>query len=313
MPEARCISCGKRVPWIALLGNFILAVFKMTVGISGNSAALIADGLHSFSDVIGTSVIISTIKVSSRPSDENHPYGYGKAEFLGSTFVYIVLLFLSSVIFIGGLLVILEHDIEPPHFVTLYAGVVSLLYNVYMYLFGQCAGNKNNSPAILANSFENRADAISSAAVIVGIAAAMFIDPICDPIAAMVVGVAIFINCMVQLNEALAGLMDKAMSYESVQRIKHVAMAQNGVAGVSFVKTRQTGHSYWVDLGIMVAPNLNVVNSDTVASEVRNELMRRSERFHNVEVFVAPDSGRESNTRRSQPPKKEETPSGGEK
>ena len=264
MPEDRCIRCGKRVPWIALWGNLALAVFKMLVGIVGNSAALIADGLHSFSDVVGTSVIISTIKISKRPSDQDHPYGYGKAEFLGSTFVYVVLLFLSSAIFIGGLLVILEGNIEKPHLLTLYGGVVSLLYNVYMYMFGQCAGNKNNSPAILANSFENRADAISSAAVIAGIAAAMFIDPICDPIAAMIVGVAIFVNCMIQLNEALAGLMDKAMPYESVQRIRHVAMAQNGVAGVSFVKTRQTGHKYWVDLGIQVAANLNVVLSRAI-------------------------------------------------
>ena len=265
MPEERCIRCGNRVPWISFWGNLSIAVFKVAVGFFGGSSALVADGIHSFTDVIGTSAIISTRKISSWPSDENHPYGHGKAEFLGSSFIYTVLLFLSSAIFIGGLLVILEGHIRKPHIVTLLAAAVSVLYNVFMYLLGQCAGRKNNSPAILANSFENRADAISSAACIVGIATAIFVNPICDPIAAMVVGVIIFVNCLVQLNESLSGLMDRALPYEVVQRIRHVAMSQKGVAGVAFVKTRQTGSSYWVELGILVPGDLDVAGSDSVA------------------------------------------------
>jgi cation diffusion facilitator family transporter len=311
MPEERCIRCGNRVPWISFLGNLAITIFKVTVGILGRSSALIADGIHSLTDVIGTGAIIATRKISSRPSDESHPYGHGKAEFLGSTFIYTVLLFLSSAIFIGGLLVILEGRIEKPRIVTLLAAVVSVFYNVFMYLFGQCAGRRNNSPAILANSFENRADAISSTACIVGIAAAIFVNPVCDPISAMMVGVIIFVNCLVQLNESLSGLMDRALPYKVIQRIRHVAMTQEGVAGVDFVKTRQTGSNYWVDLGILVPGDLDVARSDSVASEVRNELMRRSERFHNVEVFVAPAPGQYGKWRRSPRHRKRGEPQGG--
>lgn len=288
MPEERCIRCGNRVPWISLCGNAAITVFKVTVGFLGGSSALIADGVHSFTDVIGTAAIIVSRRVSGRPSDENHPYGHGKAEFLGSVFIYTVLIILSGVIFVGGLLVILEGDLSEPRIMTLLAAGVSVLYNVVMYLLGQCAGRKNNSPAILANSFENRADAISSAAVIVGIAAAMLVHPICDPVAAMIVGVIIFVNCVIQLNESLSGLMDRGLPSEIVQRIRHVALAWEGVAGVDFIKTRQTGANYWVDLGILVPNDLDVTRSDNIASGVRTELMRRSERFHNVEVFVAP-------------------------
>jgi cation diffusion facilitator family transporter len=258
------------------------------VGFLGGSTALIADGIHSFTDVIGTSVIIGTRKVSDRPADQCHPYGHGKAEFMGSTFIYTVLLFLAGAIFIGGLLVILEGRMRPPRIVALLAAVVSVAYNVIMYLLGTCAGKKNNSPAILANAFENRADAISSTAVIVGIAAAILVHPICDPIAAMIVGVIIFVNCMIELNKSLSGLMDWALPSEAVGRIKRVALAQKGVTGVDFVKTRQTGRDYWVDLGILVPEGLNVARSDSIASAVRNELMRRSERFQHVEVYVAP-------------------------
>lgn len=288
MPEERCIRCGSRVPWISFWGNSTITVFKISVGFLGGSAALIADGIHSFTDVIGTSVIIGTRKVSDRPADGCHPYGHGKAEFMGSTFIYTVLLFLAGAIFVGGLLVILGGQIGTPRIVTLLAAAVSVAYNVLMHCLGMCAGKKNNSPAILANAFENRADAISSAAVIVGITAAILINPIWDPIAAMIVGVIIFVNCLIELNKSLSGLMDRALPSEAVGRIRRVALAQEGVRGVDFVKTRQTGSDYWVDLGILVREDLDVARSDKIASAVRNELMRHSEKFQNVEVYVAP-------------------------
>ncbi len=310
MPEERCISCGNRVPWISFWGNSAITVYKISVGFLGGSAALVADGVHSFTDVIGTSVIIGTRKVSDRPADQCHPYGHGKAEFMGSTFIYTVLLFLAGAIFIGGLLVILEGAIKTPRFVTLLAAVVSVAYNVLMYTLGTCAGKRNNSPAILANAFENRADAISSAAVIAGIAAAMLVHPIWDPIAAMVVGVIIFVNCVIELNKSLAGLMDRALPSEAVGRIRRLAMAQEGVTGVDFVKTRQTGSDYWVDLGILVREDLPVARSDKIASELRNELMRRSERFRQVEVYVAPAHQKAGKRRGFLRRKKQEEPPG---
>jgi cation diffusion facilitator family transporter len=288
MPDERCIRCGNRVPWISFWGNTAITFYKISVGFLGGSAALIADGIHSFTDVIGTSVIIGTRKVSDRPADECHPYGHGKAEFLGSTFIYTVLLFLAVAIFIGGLLMILKGHMKTPRVVTLLAAVVSVAYNIIMYSLGTCAGKRNNSPAILANAFENRADAISSVAVIVGIAAAMLVHPICDPIAAMIVGVIIFVNCMIELSKSLSGLMDGALPSEAVGRIQRIVMGQKGVEGVDFIKTRQTGSDYWVDLGILVREDLDVAGSDKIASAVRNELIRRSEKLQNVEVYVAP-------------------------
>jgi cation diffusion facilitator family transporter len=266
-----------------------MTFYKVIVGILGGSSALVADGIHSFTDVIGTSVILFSRKVSDQEADASHPYGHGKVEFLGSAFIYTVLLVLSIAIFVGGLMVIVEDRIVVPQFVTLLAAGVSVFYNVFMYLFGQCAGKKNNSPAILANSFENRADAISSFAVIIGIAAALFIHPICDPLAAMLVGVIIFVNCIDQLKESVSGLMDTSLPREVIQRISKVAEAQDGVVRVDYVKTRQTGTGYWVDVGVVVPPQIDVEVSHNVSKAVRMELMRRSDRFERVEVFVVPD------------------------
>ncbi len=247
-----------------------------------------ADGFHTFTDVIGSSVIIASRKVAGEPADGCHPYGHGKAEFIGSTFIYAVLLCLACVILQRSLFAILEGRLEAPQFVTLLGSAVSVAGNSLMYFLGACSGRKNNSPAILANAFENRADALSAAAVVIGIAAAIFINPIWDPIAAMIVGMIILVNCLGELKKSLSGLMDRALPTEVVDRIRRVALVQEGVVGVEFVKTRQTGSDYWVDLGILVRDNLDVACSDKIAATVRNELMRRSERFRQVEVYVAP-------------------------
>ena len=288
MAEERCIRCGHRVPWISLWGNCSITVFKLTIGLLGNSTALIADAFHSLSDVIGTGSILLSRIVSNRPEDEDHPYGHGKIEFIGAIVVYAILVFIAGSIFVEGLRKVLSGDPGKPHFSTVLGAVISIYYNFIMYELGQCAGERNHSPALMANSFESRADAISSLAVVIGILIAIFAYPMADPIAAMIVGVIIFVNCVIQMKSSLAELMDRALTPGIVERIERVVLAQKGVAGVDFVKSRRVGPKYWVDLGIQVPRDLKISQSDAIAAVVRTELMRRSEQIYNVEVFVAP-------------------------
>jgi cation diffusion facilitator family transporter len=293
MADERCIRCAERVPWFSLVGNFSLTVYKIVVGLLGGSGALIADGLHSGTDVVGTSMILFSRRVSSQPPDEDHPYGHGKVEFMSSAFIYIVLFVVAIAITIGAIAIIMAGDLRPPRFVTLLAAVVSVLYNVLMYQFGTCAGKKVNSPALLANAFENRADAISSVAVVLGIAAATFIHPICDPLAALVVGIVIGVNSVTELRKSFSGLMDVAVPAEVLRRIEQLAESQDGVTGIDFVKTRETGHGVWVDVGIFVPGDVDVVEADAIAKSVRTEILSRMEDVDRVEVFVAAEAAPE--------------------
>ncbi len=272
---------------MSLIGNMSITVYKVGLGIVGNSKALIADGVHSFTDVIGTAVIITCRGVAERPPDETHAYGYAKVEFMGAAFIYSVLLVIGALIFWSGVDSMIHYDGTRPHLVTLLGGAVSVLYNVIMYSYGQCAGKKNNSPAILANSYENRADAISSVAVMIGIAASLVIHPLCDPIGAVIVGVIIFVNAIEQMREAIGGLMDRALPLDENYRIRQLALATGSVTGIDFVRSRQLGSDYWVDIGVFVPPTADVASSDRVAASVRSALMRSSEMYQNVEVFVA--------------------------
>lgn len=286
MVAERCRRCGKKVPWYAFCGNLFLTFYKIVVGWLGNSPALMADGLHSFTDVIGTSVILASTRIAGRPADEAHHYGYGKAEFMSSMFIYIVLIGIATVIFAGGLVLLLGGHSEPPSIITFFGGIVSIIYNVIMYRMGQCAGRRTSSPALLANSFENRADAISSFAVCIGILLAITVHPACDPIAAMVVGVVILVNCITEMRKAMAGLMDKSLSPRVVRRIRRVVLDQRGVAGVAFVRSRSTGNGFWLDLGIEVRRGTAVADAEAIADEVRECLLSRSRQFEHVEIYV---------------------------
>ena len=171
MPEERCLRCARHTPWFCLLGNGLLSAFQIIVGIISGSSALVADGSHTFTDVIGTISVLVSRAISANPADEEHHYGHGKVEFMSSAFVYIILIFLSAAIFVGGVLMIVHVRYRKPEPIALLASCVSILVNGLMYNLGLCAGKRTNSPALLANAFENRADALSAIAVVVGVSA----------------------------------------------------------------------------------------------------------------------------------------------
>ena len=287
--RTRCQVCARRVPLYTWVGNFLLTIFKLTVGVLGGSPALIADGMQSAINVVGTTVILASTRISGRAPSRDFPYGRGKAELLSSMFIYIVLLALATLICVGAVLLLVRGHQEAPLLVTMLGAMVSIYYNVLVYRFGQCAGTRTHSPALLANSFENRADAASSIAVCIGIFLAILIHPAADPLAAMLIGVIIFVNCIHQGHRALRGLMDhRSLSSAVHDRIRSVAVAHAGVARVRFIKTRPTGTGYWLDLGIEVAPGTVVEGAEAIARDVKDALLQRSRQLSAVEVYVLP-------------------------
>jgi cation diffusion facilitator family transporter len=272
---------------VSFWGNFGLGVYKLVVGILGGSSALVADAMHSFADVVGSVGIVLATRVSAKDADEEYPYGRGKAEFLGAVFVYVVLLFFAVGIVVHAITLMLNDDLSAPHYVTALGAAVSVLHNIIMFQYLTCVGRRNNSPAILADAFENRADAISSVAAVAGIIGAMVIHPICDPIAALLVGVIIFWNCQEQLREAVKGLMDTALPEDEAEEAVEAILGCEGVEALAFLRTRRTGARYWLDVGVEVHESLGIEAADAIASRVGLELARYPF-CHHAEVFVLP-------------------------
>ncbi len=284
---ARCQRCARAVPWFSFWGNLGLAIYKLTVGIFGRSAALVADAIHSFTDVVGSSSIVVVTKLSRKPPDARYPYGRGKAEFVGAVFVYTILVFFAVLIMIGSVKILLGHRSERPHFITAFGSAVSVVHNYLMYRFETCVGRRTHSPAIMADAFENRADAISSLAAVIGIIGALFVHPACDGIAALVVALIIFYNCLGQLKEAAIGLMDGGMPDDVLQYVRQAALGQTGVLGLKFLRSRRTGARYWVDLGIEVPPDLPLEQADRIAATLRSRI-QRAPQCHHADVYVLP-------------------------
>lgn len=281
----KCLKCSRQIPWVCFFGNLSLAIFKITVGSISGSKGLIADGLHSASDVLATGMVIISLKIASKSEDDAHPWGYGKVEYVGSLFVYTILLVLGGYIFFDAVFGIVFRTNVPPHIISLFAAMVSIVSNVILSSYGFCAGKRLNSPAMIANANENKADMFSSIAVVFGVLGAHAGLVFADSLAAIVVAIVIIKMSVTLLIEALTGLMDKSIDKKAIGYIKGIALRQKGVSGVSYIRARKLGDSAWVELEVLTDPRYNVTEANVICSEVRTAILRRA--IHIKEVVVS--------------------------
>lgn len=298
MKKPQCQSfCGKYYGWISFSSNLFNAAFKIGVGLLTASQALIADGLHSLSDALTAIVTIATLIVSRRPGDKSHPYGHGKIEFIASAFFGMMLLALSLAIMVRSIRSMTDDALAPPNFLAIGPAVVSILVNIALSNYGLCVGRNINSPVIIANAKENRADAFSSVASLVGIVGALMGYPFFDPLAAVVVSLLIGRMGIEILVEASAGLMDSSVEKNTRKEMRGIARDVEGVQKVAFLKTRRIGQKIWADLGIDVRPSIALNKGDRIAREVRNALMRHYPNLQDAVVYL--DTGPRTPGRRT--------------
>ncbi len=281
----KCMKCGRQIPWVCFFGNSILAIFKVVVAIISGSKGLLADGLHSASDVLATAMVIISLKISHKSEDSTHPWGYGKVEYIGSLFVYTVLFFLGGYIFFDATLDIIFRRSVFPHIISLFAAMVSIVSNVILASYGFCAGKHLNSPAMMANANENKADMFSSIAVALGVLGTHAGFAFTDPLAALIVGILIIKMSVTLLIQALAGLMDRSIDKRAVDYIRRIALRQKGVSGVSYMRARKVGGKAWVELEILTDPRYSVTQANVICSEVRTAILRQA--IHIKEVVIS--------------------------
>lgn len=282
--EEKCIKCGKMVPWVCFLGNATLTIFKIYIGNIAGSKGLVADGLHSGTDVIATLMVLVTLGVSGRKDDKTHPWGHGKVEFLGAVIVYIFLLGIAILIFTDALKVILSGIIHPPHVIALFGALVSIVANYILSGYGFCAGKKLNSPAMIANANENRADLISSIAVLLGILFAKMGFPILDTLAAILVGLIIAKTAITLGIQAFKSLMDESLPGDKSALIEQAVLQYKEVKGVSYINARRVGQLAWIDMEIFIDSKKSVKEGYAISREIRQALMRRFKHIKDVSI-----------------------------
>ena len=280
---------ARTVTILAILWNVFLSVIKIFAGVIGNSTAMIADGIHSASDIITSVGVLIGNKISSKPGDKEHNYGHEKAETLVSFLLSIILVGVAlSIGYEASKSLFNIEGIAIPTLLPLVVSIISILIKEYQYRITIRIAKKINSPALKADAWHHRSDALSSIAAFVGIGGAMLGFKILEPLASIVV--ALFV-CKVGydiLKNAVNELMDVSIDETYENEIKKIAQLTEGVMNLGSLRTRKHGASAYVDLVICVDGKLTVTSGHDIATNLEKKIQNDINIVKGITVHVEP-------------------------
>jgi len=289
MPQQKCETCGRKATWLSAGQNFILASLKGFVGYITGSRALLADALHSGSDIICALLAAWGTRFGERPIDKTHPYGYGKVEFIVGIIVGMVLIFVASEILYGSVKVLFSQmRINPPKILAFWVALLSVYSNFVVSHYTMCAAKELHSPALKSISVDNRSDAYSSIPVVICILGSQLGFPQLDPLAAVFIGLLIFRMGAGLAIENCRGLLDVSLKPEQIEKIKEIIVSLPGVKKISYLRTREIGKKIWVDVEVCVKGEKTVNEANAVSREIRSALMRKMHYISNVQISLKP-------------------------
>ena len=269
-----------------LLGNVGLLVIKLLGGIFGRSEALIADAVHSLSDVIVSVMFIIGLKVSAVPPDEDHHWGHGNVEFIVSIVIGAFLICAATTIVIVALVTIVEGDTHNPGILAVWAAAIAIVTCEILYRHGICIGEQMNSPAMVANAKEKRSDVLSSVAALTGAFGARMGFDFLDPVAAIVVAFMIGRFGIETLVSGVRGITDQPLEDRTIlTKVKELVLKEQGVKDIGRLRARQIGQKNWVDLEAIFDPEMKVAEVKSTIAELRKSIMDRFDRIADVVII----------------------------
>lgn len=285
---AQRMQAATRSTWLSVVVNLLLTMVQISVGLMARSQALVADGVHSLSDLVADFVVLFAGYHSRKDADEGHPYGHQRFETAATLVLGMLLPGVGA-----GMLVSAARQLEAPqqigpvHLVALWVSLGSLLAKELLFHHLLNAARRVKSSLLVTNAWHARADAASSLVVSVGIIGSLMGYPILDPIAASIVGFMVVKMGWRFGWEALHDLMDRAADEQEVHAIQQTLLDTPGIHGVHDVRTRKMGDLIVVDAHIEVNADLSVKQSHDIAVEARQRVMQRH-RVLNVMTHVDP-------------------------
>jgi cation diffusion facilitator family transporter len=285
------IEDGIRISGSAIAINLTLALVKVSTGVVGNSYALIADGIESTTDVFSSLIVLSGLRISTRPPDENHPYGHGKAESLAGLIVALFLLGAAILIAVQSI-----REIRTPHHAPAWYTLVvlGLIILVKEWLFRRmlAVGDEMESSALRNDAWHHRSDAITSLATFLGISIALIGGAgyeSADDWAALLACSIIIFNGLRLLRRALNEVMDAAAPDDIEDQIRQVASEVDGVVEIEKCRVRKSGLGYLMDLHVVVDGDIAVSKGHLIGHAVKDRLIRGQIPVTDVIVHIEPD------------------------
>lgn len=280
---------GERIAWLSVILNLALGALKVAAGHFGGSHAVVADGVHSFSDVISGVVLGVAMRIAGKPKDADHPYGHGRVQSVAAKLIGLSVLFAGVKVGYDALGRIAAVPSGVPSSLALGASLLSLGVKEAMFRYKLALGRRIGSSAVVASAWHHRSDAWSSAVAVLGVAGALAGIHFADCAAGL--GVAALIVAMgVRITwQAVDELMDRSEP-ALVQAVIQSALRVSGVVRVSEVRTRSAGLSCLVDAEVEVCKKLTLEQAHNIAECVRETVCKEVPRVGEVFVHLDPAS-----------------------
>lgn len=286
---------SRRVALVGAVVNTILAVVKITIGITARSQALIVDGIHSLSDLLSDILVWYASSHASHGPDEQHPYGHGRFE-------------TAATLALGGMLVLvaggiiwdsvermfLSEELWQPKPLALYAAGFSIIANEALFWYTLLVSRRINSELLRANAWHHRTDAISSVVVLVGIAGTLMGFVYLDLVAALIVGIMVAKIGWDLGWGAMRELVDSSLDEETVGRIREIIADIGGVSSIHMLRTRRQGHEAMADVHVQVSPRISVSEGHLISMEVENRIKQGIAEMTDVVVHIDPEDDEEA-------------------
>jgi cation diffusion facilitator family transporter len=281
----------RNVTLVGAAVNIMLAALKGVLGWLGGSQAVVADAVHSLSDLATDVAVLVGAHYWSAPADEDHPHGHGRIETLVTAFIGLSLAGAAVLIAWHGIATLRQPDIMPPTWIALLAALISIVVKEGLYRWTVAVGRRARSSAVVANAWHHRSDAYSSipAAIAVAVAAIWPELAFVDHLGAAVVAIFIFRAGWGILEPALGSLVDRAAPQQMREQIERIAMQVSGVQAVHGVRTRYTGMAIQVDMHVLVNGDLTVRDGHEIAEAVKRRLIEDEPDVVDVVVHLEPN------------------------
>ena len=284
-----------RVTLVGFVVNLVLSFAKLAAGIVGRSGAMIADAVHSFSDLATDIVVIVFARISAKPRDDGHDYGHGKYETLATILISIALGIVGVGILadsIRAIRVVIDGGLLPrPGLIALVAAVLSIAAKEILYRYTVREGRAIDSPSVVANAWHHRSDALSSLGTLVGIGCAYFLGErwrIADPIAALIVAVFIFKIAFDLIRTGLGELLEKSLPEETEQEILRIVTADPAVREPHNLRTRRIGAAIAIEVHVRVDGAMTVACSHALTVAIERRLRARFGEGTMIAIHVEP-------------------------
>lgn len=283
---------GDRITLLGIAGNVILFALKLLFGLWSGSSALIADGIHSASDLATDLAVLGGIHLGRRRADAEHPYGHGRFETLAGGLVAGALMVVGAYIAWEAVVALRSGAVNYPGSAVLGVAAVSILVKEWLYRRTMVVARSVGSPALQANAWHHRSDALSSVAVLAGGVGGLAGWGQADLVAGLIVGLMVIAAGARTLNTVLHELTEGGLSPDELSAIEGAVGTVEGTREWHHLRTRRVGRETFIELHILVDPALSIVDAHAISTAVEIAVRRASRRPAHVVVHVEPDTDR---------------------